>query len=158
MNSSSNSKNSGSKATSKPSAKPSKKPSYTINPRITVSKTKGLKNGEYVTVTGTGFDNTKGVYVAFCVITGGKPTPCGGGADTDGDTNKSEWISSNPPTYGKALAKPYGPNGSFTVRVKVSEKIGSFDCSSGGCGLATRADHTRASDRSADRWVRVTFA
>lgn len=149
---------SGSKATAKPSAKPSKKPSYTINPRITVSKSKGLKNGEYVTVSGTGFDNTKGIYVALCVITGGKPTPCGGGADTDGGSNKSEWISSNPPTYGQALAKPYGPNGSFTVRVKVSDKIGSFDCTSGGCAIFTKADHTRASDRSLDRYVRITFA
>lgn len=156
-------KNSGSstssgKSTSKPSAKPTKKPSYTINPRISISQTKGLKNGQYVTVSGTGFDTSKGIYIAFCVITGGKPAPCGGGADTDGDTNKSEWISSNPPTYGKNLAKPFGHNGSFSVRIKVSEKIGSFDCTNGGCGVATRADHTRSSDRSTDRWVRVTFA
>ena len=154
----SNNSSSSGKATSKPSTKPTTKPSYTINPRITVSKTSGLKNGDYVTVSGTGFDTSKGIYIAFCVITGGKPSPCGGGADTDGDSNKSEWISSNPPTYGKNLAKPFGHNGSFSVRIKVSETIGSFDCSNGGCGVATRADHTRSSDRSTDRWVKVTFA
>ncbi len=149
---------SGGKTKTKPASKPSKKPSYTINPRITVSKSKGLKDGEYVTVSGTGFDNTKGIYIALCVVTGGKPTPCGGGVDTDGSENKSEWISSNPPTYGSSLAKPYGPNGSFSVRIKVSDKIGSFDCKTGGCAIFTKADHTRASDRSLDRFVRVTFA
>lgn len=155
-NSNSSSKSQG-KGTSGSKARPTKAPSYRINPQISVSKSKHLSSGDFVTVTGTGFDNTKGIYVAFCVITGGKPTPCGGGADTDGSSGKSEWISSNPPTYGVGLAKPFGPNGSFSVQIKVSKNIGSFDCTSGGCGVSTRADHTRSSDRSTDRWIKVTF-
>lgn len=149
---------SGGKTTAKPSTKPSKNQPSVVAPRITVSKTRGLKSGDYVTVSGSGFDTSKGIYVAFCVITGGKPTPCGGGADTDGDSGYSEWISDNPPRYGQGLVKPYGPNGSFTVRIKVSKSIGSFDCSNGKCGVTTRADHTRSSDRSADEAVRIYFA
>ncbi|MFA7265289.1 MAG: hypothetical protein WC054_03155 [Candidatus Nanopelagicales bacterium] len=117
-------------------------------------------DGETVRVSGSGFDTTKGIYVAFCVKppAGQAPSPCGGGADTNGDSGSSEWISSNPPPYGKSLAKPYGAGGTFSVSVRVSSKIGSVDCRVSTCVIATRADHTRSSDRSQDVFIPIRFA
>ncbi|MFI5496698.1 hypothetical protein [Actinoplanes sp. NPDC051859] len=129
--------------------------------QLTVSKTAGLsRSGETVTVSGTGYDVTKGIYVAFCVDNGAGaiPSPCGGGADMTGASGGSAWISSHPPSYGEGLAKPYGPGGSFTASIQVSQMIGDVDCVVRACAVVTRADHTRAADRSQDKRVPVRFA
>ncbi|GAA3607943.1 hypothetical protein GCM10022419_111120 [Nonomuraea rosea] len=135
--------------------------------RLTVSKAGGLSSeGETITVTGSGYDAAKGVYVAFCVLPkpGELPTPCGGGADLSGASGASKWISSNPPKYGDGLAQPYGDGGTFTATLKISPVIGVaaegsqvFDCRELSCGVVTRADHTRTADRSQDVFVPVTF-
>lgn len=98
--------------------------------------------------------------MAFCVDNGaGKaPGPCGGGADTTGSLGASHWISSNPPSYGEGLAVAYGSGGSFRVTLRVTPAIGAVDCTTRRCVVATRADHTRAADRSQDVRVAVTFA
>jgi hypothetical protein len=128
---------------------------------LTVSQADGLSaEGATIRVTGTGFDTGKGVYVALCKDNGaGKtPSPCGGGADASGATGSSQWISSNPPPYGESLAVPYGPGGTFTVTLRVGPAIaGSVDCTEVRCAVVTRADHTRASDRSQDVRVPVAF-
>ncbi|MEV6350733.1 hypothetical protein [Actinoplanes sp. NPDC051851] len=129
--------------------------------KLTVSKTKGLdRAGETVTVTGRGYDETKGIYVAFCLNNGAGvlPSPCGGGADMTGSSGASVWISSNPPSYGEGLATPYGKNGSFTVRITVSQMIGDIDCAVRGCAIVTRNDHTRTDDRSQDVRIPIRFA
>ncbi|MDQ1711063.1 MAG: hypothetical protein QOE45_513 [Frankiaceae bacterium] len=131
------------------------------SPAITVSDADGLRpGGDTVVVSGSGFDVTKGVYVAFCVDRGPgvRPTPCGGGADTTGASGGSQWVSSDPPPYGRGLAVPYGPGGTFTVRLAVSAKIGTYDCRDVRCAVVTRADHTRTEDRTQDARVPVTFA
>lgn len=131
---------------------------------LKVSKTTGVKSGELLIVSGQHYDETIGIYVAFCkVVPAGKlPTPCGGGADKSGGTGASEWISSNPPTYGIGLAKPYLPGGRFKVSVKVSPMIAvpngkAIDCRKTACAIYTRADHTRGDDRSYDLAVPLTF-
>ncbi|MEW2476379.1 hypothetical protein AB0875_21575 [Micromonospora gifhornensis] len=128
--------------------------------RLSVSKTTGIPlGGTTVTVTGSGYDTTKGIYVAYCVDNGAgvAPSPCGGGVDTTGSTGASHWISSNPPSYAEGLTVPYGAGGSFTVQVKITSKIGDVDCTTSRCVVASRNDHTRASDRSQDVKVPVTF-
>jgi hypothetical protein len=135
-------------------------PAYAAK-RLNVSKTRGLsRGGETVTVKGSGYDVSKGIYVAFCVDNGAGvlPSPCGGGADMTGSSGSSAWISSNPPSYGEGLAKPYGSGGSFTVTVRVSQKIGDVDCVVRACAIVSRADHTRTSDRSQDVRVPILFA
>lgn len=134
----------------------------TAAPGITVSKSQGPDPaGESITVSGSGFDVTKGIYVAVCVDNGpGQvPTPCLGGVDTSGTGGGSAWISSNPPSYGKGLATPYGPGGSFTVTLSVvaSDPVTGTDCRKVQCSVVTRADHTRTADRSQDARVRLTF-
>lgn len=128
--------------------------------RLTVSPTKALSGyGQTVTIKGSRFSELVGIYVGLCVLPkrGTKPTPCGGGVDQDGSSGASAWISSNPPPYGRGLAIPYKRGGKFKVRIKVSPMIGSYDCRQVQCAIVARADHLRASDRSWDVVVPVTF-
>lgn len=110
-------------------------------------------------ITGTGYDEDKGIYVALCVDNGeGElPTPCIGGVDMSGGSHSSAWISSNPPDYGKDLAVPYGKGGTFEVELTVDARDEFTDCFEATCVLATRADHTLSGDRSQDVKVPVSF-
>ncbi|GGW80737.1 hypothetical protein [Streptomyces lomondensis] len=133
--------------------------------KLTVSQSSGLNPaGETVTVTGSGYNTEKGIYVAFCVDNGpGRtPTPCVGGVDMSGESGASAWISSDPPSYGEGLAKPYGGSGhdgTFSVRLKVRAKDANTDCTKAGvrCAVITRNDHTRGGDQSQTVRVPVTF-
>lgn len=137
--------------------------------QVTVSRSSNLDPaGQSVTVTGSGFDTSKGIYVALCVDNGpgSQPSPCIGGVDMEGAGGSSAWISSNPPAYGEGVALPYtgtGGSGSFSVTLTIAAKDGFTDCldpavAPNGCVLGTRADHTRAGDRSADVRIPVSFA
>lgn len=128
---------------------------------LTVSKTEGISPaGETVTVTGTGYDENKGIYVAYCVDNGPgvPPSPCGGGADTTGSLGASHWISSNPPSYAEGLTEPYLPGGAFSVTLNLTPTINEIDCTTVICAVVTRADHTRSADRSQDVRVPIRFA
>jgi hypothetical protein len=138
---------------------------------LTVSKASDLAvDGEKVRVRGSGYDRNKGIYVAFCVDNGpGRvPTPCGGGADTEGTSGNSVWISDFPPAYGTGLARPYGDGGTFDVEINVkailrpdnpnTEANETVDCRTTRCGVVTRNDHTRSEDRSQDLIVPISFA
>lgn len=127
---------------------------------LTVTPTSGLSAyGQTVKVSGRGFSELVGIYVGLCVMPrpGAKPTPCGGGIDQDGSSQASAWISSNPPPYGANLAIPYKRGGKFSVRIKVSPRIGSYDCRVVRCAVVARADHLRANDRTWDVAVPVSF-
>jgi len=128
---------------------------------LTVSHAAGIVPGQAVTVSGSGFDVEKGIYVALCVVppTNLPPSPCGGGQDRAGTGGYSEWISSNPPSYARGLTVPYGPGGSFSVTLTLAPNLpNGLDCYSVRCAIYTRADHTRSQDRSLDVGIPVTFA
>ncbi len=120
-------------------------------------KSTTVKDGSIVTVTGNHFDETVGIYLAFCVIPaqGKAPTPCGGGVNKAGLGEASFWISSNPPPYAIGLTEEFLPGGRFTHTVKVSKKIGKFDCTKVRCAITVRADHLRSSDRSSDLFIPI---
>ena len=124
---------------------------------MSVSKTT-VKSGSVVTVRGNYFDETVGIYLAFCVIPakGKPPTPCGGGINKAGLSEASFWISSNPPPYAVGLTEEFLPGGRFTQKVKISKKIGKFDCTKVKCALTVRADHLRSNDRSSDLFIPIT--
>lgn len=129
---------------------------------VTAEPTDGLPpDGAVVTVTGTGFDTSAGIYVAVCVDNGPgvKPSPCIGGADTEG-VGGATWISDNPPTYAEGLTVPYGPGGSFEVELPVpmTDEVTGVDCREVACAVTVRYDHLRADDRGADHVIPVTFA
>jgi len=112
-----------------------------------------------VTVTGKGFDETVGIYLAFCVVPkkGRVPTPCGGGVNKSGSGESSYWISSNPPPYGIGLAIPFTAGGRFVEKVKVTKTLGKFDCRKVSCAITVRSDHLHEGDRTHDIFIPVTF-
>lgn len=115
------------------------------------------KSGSMITVTGNGFDETVGIYLAFCVMPkkGQPPTPCGGGVNKAGVGEASFWISSNPPPYAIGLTQEYLPGGRFSQKVQVSKMIGKFDCTKVKCAITVRADHLRGADRSYDAFIPI---
>ena len=118
------------------------------------------KNGQaQIVITGKGFDETVGIYLAYCLMpkSGAAPTPCGGGVNKSGIGDASFWISSNAPPYAANLAEPFRAGGRFTKSVGVSEKIGKIDCRKSKCALTVRSDHLREGDRSRDLFIPVTF-
>ena len=118
------------------------------------------KNGQsQIVITGKGFDETIGIYLAYCVMpkAGAAPTPCGGGVNKSGIGDASYWISSNAPPYAANLAEPFRAGGRFTKSVGVSERIGKIDCRKSKCALTVRSDHLREGDRSRDLFIPVTF-
>ena len=126
---------------------------------LNVSKSTNIKSGDKLVVTGQRFDETVGIYVALCTVVkaGILPSPCGGGIDETGATGASIWISSNPPSYGVGLAKPFLPGGRFSVSIKISPMIGKLDCRRIKCAIYVRADHTRGDDRTHDLSIPLTF-
>ena len=124
---------------------------------LSVTKTTA-KSGSILTVNGNYFDETVGIYLAFCVIPpkGKAPTPCGGGVNKAGLGEASFWISSNPPPYAIGLTQEFLPGGRFTQKVKISRKIGKFDCTKVKCAITVRADHLRSNDRSSDLFIPIT--
>jgi hypothetical protein len=131
-------------------------------PTLVVSQTTGLDpKGTLVTVRGTGFDITKGVYVFVCnQVKWDANRRCVGGVNLDGSSPLSQWISSNPPAYAKGLTIPFKPNGSFVVPLllrAVDESTKLIDCSVEQCGVVAFADHTRRDDRSQDVFVSISF-
>ncbi|WP_411152255.1 immunoglobulin I-set domain protein [Streptomyces sp. A30] len=128
--------------------------------KLTVTPVNNLAiEDQTLKITGSGYDEDKGIYVALCVDNGDGelPTPCIGGVDMSGASHSSAWISSNPPDYGEELATPYEAGGSFEVELTVDAKDEFTDCFKATCVLATRADHTLSGDRSQDVKVPVAF-
>ena len=117
------------------------------------------KNSQAITVTGKGFDETIGIYLAYCVMPklGQAPTPCGGGANKLGIGDASIWISSNPPPYGSGLAIAFKGGGRFTEKISVTRNIGKFDCTKVKCAVTVRSDHLHEGDRTNDLFIPITF-
>jgi len=118
------------------------------------------KNGlAQIIITGKGFDETVGIYLAYCLMpkAGMAPTPCGGGVNKSGIGGASYWISSNAPPYAANLAEPFRAGGRFSKNVEVSDRIGKIDCRKSKCALTVRSDHLREGDRSRDLFIPVTF-
>lgn len=124
--------------------------------RLTATAT-SVKSGATITVSGSHFDETVGIYLGFCVLPkkGETPTPCGGGINKEGIGDASYWISSNPPPYGVGLAEEFLPGGRFTKKLKIVSKIGKFDCRKVVCAITIRADHLRSEDRSFDVFIPI---
>ena len=129
-------------------------------PKLSVSQTNSLNpNGTSVTVRGTGYDVNKGVYVIVCTQAApGPQATCIGGINIDGSSSSSVWISSNPPNYAVGLTTPFLPDGSFTIELVIVAKSGALDCTVLKCGVVTRSDHLRYTDRTQDVFVPISFS
>ncbi len=118
-----------------------------------------ISKDSLIQVTGKSFDETVGIYLAYCVIPkkGQAPTPCGGGVNKSGTGEASYWISSNPPPYGIGLAIAFKPGGRFSQSVAVTRKLGKFDCKKVKCAITVRSDHLHEGDRTHDIFLPITF-
>lgn len=103
---------------------------------VTLSKATGLDAaGETITVTGSGYDTGKGVYLWFCENTGTRPT----GASCDGSTQV--WISDSPLALVTPGSARWGADGTFSVSITVRAVFNDVDCTQVSCGVAVRNDH-----------------
>lgn len=122
-----------------------------------LSRSTGLDpTREALTVSGQGFDETRGIYVSLCAVPadGAAPGPCRTGSPT-----ANRWVSSNPPDYGVGVAEPFGAGGSFEVELTVEAVIDTTtDCRTVVCAVVTRADDTAPDDRTLDLVLPVSFA
>ena len=135
--------------------------------------TSALRAGDRVVVSGTGYDASRGIYVAICRIPddpGTKPGPCIGGVPEQGEAAEgtvgaveyapSNWINDDwawklfgARGYDDAAA------GTFTAYLEVGDPVGDgLDCVAERCGIFTRNDHTALTDRAQDLYVPVRFA
>ncbi len=134
--------------------------------------TSALTIGERLIVSGTGYDPSRGIYVAICVIPESpdqKPGPCIGGVPDQEQSEVAEgtvqyaasnWINDD---WAWKLfgARSYDDleSGTFTAYLEVGDPVGEgFDCRVQKCGIYTRNDHTAAADRVQDLYVPVAFA
>ncbi|WP_425473534.1 hypothetical protein [Streptomyces tailanensis] len=135
--------------------------STTYNLSVTGPDT-AAASGQVVTVSGSGFNTSQGIYVGLCVVNGAqgadKPTPCLGGQDEDGSTGASHWINN---TWGGLFANSskFGTSGTFSVNIYVKSTLedGSVCGEDVTCAIVTRADHFDTNDRRYDVHVPVTF-
>ena len=131
----------------------------TSRPKLSVSQTTNLNpNGTSVTVRGSGYDISKGVYVIVCTQAApGTQSTCVGGINIDGSSPSSVWVSSNPPSYAIGLTTAFQPDGSFNIDLLAVAKSGDLDCTLVKCGVVTRSDHLRYTDRTQDVFVPISF-
>jgi hypothetical protein len=122
-------------------------------------KSNRVSPGSIIRVSGRGFDETVGIYLAICVIPakGKAPTPCGGGVNKAGLGEASVWISSNAPGYAVGLTDEFLPGGRFTHNLSVAPRIGKFDCRKVRCAVTVRSDHLRTGDRTQDLFIPITI-
>ncbi|MER6516513.1 hypothetical protein ABT246_06525 [Streptomyces sp. NPDC001553] len=118
--------------------------------------------GQNITVSGSGYNTGRGVYVGLCAVSGpqgaSKPTPCLGGSDQSGTTGASHWVSN---TLGGTLPNTsrFGAGGTFTVTIHVKADLGNGQIcgETVECAVVTRADHFNSGNRAYDVHVPVTF-
>jgi len=132
-----------------------------------------LVAGDRLIVSGSGFDPSKGIYVAVCKVpdsVGGKPGPCLGGVpstEEDGDSTAgaveyaaSNWVNDDWAwrLFGARSFDDRGA-GSFTAYIEIPASADeNVDCTQVRCGLFTRNDHTALEDRVQDLYLPVSFA
>ena len=133
--------------------------------------TSALEVGQKLVVSGTGYDPSRGIYVAICKIPSDasvKPGPCIGGVpETEGEAVEagsvqyapSNWINDD---WAWKLfgARSYDDlsTGTFTAYIEVGDPVSdALDCTVDKCGIYTRNDHTALSDRVQDLYVPVAF-
>ncbi|CAN5151429.1 hypothetical protein BH11ACT4_BH11ACT4_06360 [soil metagenome] len=133
--------------------------------------TSALEPGQHLVVNGSGYDGSRGIYVAICVIPtdpATKPGPCVGGVPTQEQQAvaagtvqyaPSNWINDD---WAWKLfgARSYDDlaAGTFTAYIEVGEPKGSgFDCTVDHCGLFTRNDHTALADRVQDLYIPIAY-
>ncbi|MFI6944066.1 hypothetical protein ACIBI4_32840 [Streptomyces sp. NPDC050418] len=120
-------------------------------------------SGQVITVTGSGYNTARGIYVALCVTPAGapgtnKPTPCLGGQDETGSTGASHWVSN---VLGGTVpnSSRFTEGGGFSAQIFVKADLGSGNVcgETVECSIVTKADHFAPEQRESDVVLPVTF-
>lgn len=124
---------------------------------LVVTQATGLDpTSQVLTVSGQGFDMTRGIYVSLCTVPADDAAP---GRCRTGSPAANRWVSSNPPDYGVGVAQPFEGGGAFEIDLTVEAVVDSAtDCRTVACAVVTRADDTAADDRTLDLAIPVTFS
>ncbi|MDO7882977.1 hypothetical protein [Antiquaquibacter soli] len=134
--------------------------------------TSALEVGQRLIVSGSGYDSSRGIYVAICVIPDDpsvKPGPCVGGVPDQEQTDvaagtvqyaPSNWINDD---WAWKLfgARSYDDlaAGTFTAYLEVGDPAGDgFDCRVDRCAIYSRNDHTALNDRVQDLYIPIRYA
>lgn len=143
---------------------------HPVEPGGTVD-TSSLAPGDRFVVSGSGYDPTRGIYVAICAIPDDpatKPGPCLGGVPSqevvDGEEGAiqfapSNWINDDWAwrLFG-ARAYDDRETGTFTAYLEVPPTADeNVDCREVRCAVYTRNDHTAANDRVQDVYIPLGF-
>lgn len=131
-----------------------------------------LRPGDRVVVSGSGYNSSRGIYVAVCAIPADasiKPGPCLGGVPEQ-ETQEgqegtiqyapSNWINDD---WAWKLfgARSYDDPtaGTFTAYLVIPESSDDHvDCRAVACAIYTRNDHTASGDRVQDLFIPIAFA
>lgn len=132
-----------------------------------------LTPGEILTVNGSGFDASIGIYVGFCKVpetADERPSPCLGGIPEDAQVEneappladtpvESAWVTNNWAWRAFATHRYLdAADGTFEVTLMVPPaQVEGLDCRIDQCGLYTRADHTALTDRVQDVYLPIEF-
>ncbi|GAA4034107.1 hypothetical protein GCM10022247_68980 [Allokutzneria multivorans] len=117
--------------------------------------------GATVTITGSGYDDPNGYYLALCQVPddysyGARPAPClGGNGQGSEQIGPSSWVTNAFPANGKSVFSISG--GSFTAKIRVTEAGPGLDCSQVTCAIISRRDHNASADRFYDVFIPVSF-
>lgn len=131
-----------------------------------------IRPGDRLVVTGSGFDSSRGIYVAICQVPASvdtRPGPCLGGVpELDGGgagTETVEWSPSNWINQEWAWrlfgARSYDDRDRGTFRAFILVPPASedgLDCHDVSCGVFTRNDHTALDNRMQDLYLPVRFS
>jgi len=115
--------------------------------------------GETITVTGSGFDSSRGIYLMFCEQVGTSGTP-GGRPGGDSCSGAQAWITAPGAGVPPTGTTPWTGEGTFELDVAVSATFGAVDCRAEGttCGFVTRNDHREPGAYDQDTFTPIAFA
>lgn len=130
---------------------------------VTVTPSTGLNPaGDSVTISGTGFDSSRGIYVMFCKQPAAAPGTAAGRPTGDSCASARFWITNSMPADPASGLLNWTGSGTFTATLPVSAAFKSIDCKAPGttCGVVTRNDHAEMSPPAYDQdtFTPVTFA
>jgi hypothetical protein len=137
-----------------------------------VVDTAALHPGDYLVVSGSGYDASRGIYIAVCAIPDDpsiNPGPCLGGVPEQDAQEVAEgtiqyapsnWINDDW-AWRLVGARSYDDQaaGTFTAYLEIPEASDdNVDCRAVACAIYTRNDHTAAGERVQDLFIPIAFA
>lgn len=133
--------------------------------KLSADRTEDLDpEGQAVIVTGAGFDEDRGVRLAFCAVEDGKATErCLAAEDANEVDGTDEAVTSldvasNPSDERRESSVEYGPAGSFGTKLVVQAEIDDeTDCTEVSCAIVTLAHPDRPLDQGQNLVLPVTF-